>query len=294
MHYYKFHIPDWNLATGHLSLEEEAIYFRLINFYYDTEAPIPKETQTVIRRLRLGSHSVSVGLILEEFFVLEDDGWHHKRCDEVISEYHGKAELNRENGKKGGRPPRNGAASRAKNPDGSQMEPRRNPDVTLTTNHKPITNNQESNTSDRRSPPVDKSVKNSYPADFEMAWTSYPFRPNANKRAAFKSWSARVKAGADPLAIMQGAARYKLYCDATISDPQYIKQPSTFFGPDEHYLSDWSITQKKAFGGNNERREFVDNSAPARAKRAMEEARRQRGEAEPGDAIEGHFERIPF
>ena len=62
MHYYKFNIADWHLATSHLTLEEEAIYFKLVNFYYDTEKPIPLETQMVIRRLRLGSYVDSVGL----------------------------------------------------------------------------------------------------------------------------------------------------------------------------------------------------------------------------------------
>jgi len=71
MYYYKFNIADWHLATSHLSLEEEAIYFRLINYYYDTESPIPVETQSVIRRLRLGSNSEIVGIILKEFFTLE-------------------------------------------------------------------------------------------------------------------------------------------------------------------------------------------------------------------------------
>lgn len=129
MYYYKFNIADWHLATSHLSLEEEAIYFRLINYYYDTENPIPKETQSVIRRLRLGSHSDSVGIILKEFFTLESNGWHHKRCDDEISQYHDKAEVNQENGKKGGRPKK------------TQTVSKDNPDITLTKNHKPLTNN---------------------------------------------------------------------------------------------------------------------------------------------------------
>ena len=54
MHYYPFNIADFNLHTAHLTLEEEAVYRRLIDFYYDTEQPIPVETQPVIRRLRLG------------------------------------------------------------------------------------------------------------------------------------------------------------------------------------------------------------------------------------------------
>jgi uncharacterized protein YdaU (DUF1376 family) len=129
MYYYKFNIADWHLATSHLSLEEEAIYFRLINYYYDTEQAIPEETQSVIRRLRLGSYSEIVGIILKEFFTLESDGWHHKRCDDEISQYHDKAEVNQINGKKGGRPKK------------TQTVSKDNPDITLTKNHKPITNN---------------------------------------------------------------------------------------------------------------------------------------------------------
>jgi uncharacterized protein YdaU (DUF1376 family) len=129
MYYYKFNIADWHLATSHLSLEEEAIYFRLINFYYDTEQAIPVETQSVIRRLRLGSYSEIVGIILKEFFTLESDGWHHKRCDDEISQYHEKAEVNQINGKKGGRPKKTHSVSKD------------NPDITLTKNHKPLTIN---------------------------------------------------------------------------------------------------------------------------------------------------------
>jgi uncharacterized protein YdaU (DUF1376 family) len=129
MYYYKFNIADWHLATSHLSLEEEAIYFRLINYYYDSESPIPEETQSVIRRLRLGSYSEIVGIILKEFFTLESDGWHHKRCDDEISQYHDKAEVNQVNGKKGGRPKK------------TQTVTKDNPDITLTKNHKPLTIN---------------------------------------------------------------------------------------------------------------------------------------------------------
>lgn len=144
MHYYKLNISDWNLATAHLSLEEEAVYFRLINFYYDSEQPIPIETQSVIRRLRLGSHSDTVGLILNEFFVLKEDGWHKDRCDLEIDLYHNKADANKENGKKGGRPKK--INNLGNNPEITQTVSKNNPDITLTIKHKPITNNQEPRT----------------------------------------------------------------------------------------------------------------------------------------------------
>jgi uncharacterized protein YdaU (DUF1376 family) len=143
MYYYKFNIADWHLATSHLMLEEEAIYFKLINYYYDTEQPIPKETQTVIRRLRLGNYSDIVISVLQEFFVLEDDGWHHQRCDEEVEKYHNKAETNKKVGKLGGRPRKNNDLQ--SNPQETQTVSNDNPQETLTKNHKPITKNQKPN-----------------------------------------------------------------------------------------------------------------------------------------------------
>jgi uncharacterized protein YdaU (DUF1376 family) len=157
MHYYKFNIADWHLATSHLSLEEEAVYFKLINFYYDSEAAIPLETDSVIRRLRLGSVRETVGIVLKEFFVLQDDGWHHLRCDDEISKYHHKAEVNQRIGKLGGRPKKTESVSVGI------------PEITLTTNHKPITNNQ-------------------YTSEFESFWKVYD-KPSG-KANAFKVWKS--------------------------------------------------------------------------------------------------------
>jgi len=157
MYYYKFNIADWHLATSHLSLEEEAVYFKLINFYYDSEQPIPLKTDSVIRRLRLGSVKDLVGIVLQEFFVLQDDGWHHLRCDDEISKYHHKAEVNQRIGKLGGRPKKTESVSIGL------------PEITLTTNHKPRTNNQ-------------------YTDEFESFWKAYD--KSAGKANAFKVWKS--------------------------------------------------------------------------------------------------------
>lgn len=135
MYYYKFNISDWHLATSHLSLEEEIIYFKLINFYYDSEKPIPLETQSVCRRLRLNDFPGLVETVLHEFFIKSDDGWHHNRCDSEIEKYHHKAEVNQKVGKLGGRP--------KNNPEKTQSVSTDNPQKTLTTNHKPLTTNHK-------------------------------------------------------------------------------------------------------------------------------------------------------
>lgn len=157
MYYYKFNIADWHLATSHLSLEEEAIYFKLINFYYDSEKPIPLETDSVIRRLRLGSVREMVGIVLKEFFVLQDDGWHHLRCDDEILKYHHKAEVNQRIGKLGGRPKKTESVSVGL------------PEITLTRNQEPRTNNQ-------------------YTSEFESFWKVYD-KPSG-KANAFKIWKS--------------------------------------------------------------------------------------------------------
>lgn len=145
MHYYKFNISDWALHTAHLSLEEEAVYFRLINHYYDSESLIPtenlpetdmvsREFSTLIRRLRLTNHYEVVIRILQEFFIETPEGWKHKRCDDELAAFHAKADRNREVGKLGGRP--------KKNPQETQMVSKQNPNETQTINYKLQTNNQ--------------------------------------------------------------------------------------------------------------------------------------------------------
>jgi uncharacterized protein YdaU (DUF1376 family) len=174
MHYYKFNIKDWTRSTAHLSIEEEGVYRRLIDHYYESEMPIPKETQWVIRRLRLGSHEEALGIILDEFFELTEDGYHHGRCEKELDLYRAKADVNRENGKRGGRPKKP-----TKNPDGFQNEPTDN------LNHKPLTTNQEPLTSNQEKAHVpDAQSRADY---FDRFWKLYPKKKS--KADAEKAWS---------------------------------------------------------------------------------------------------------
>jgi uncharacterized protein YdaU (DUF1376 family) len=149
LHYYKFNISDWALHTAHLNVYEESIYFRLINHYYDTEKPIPLELSPIIRRLRLNDHTGDLDTILNEFFIETENGFTHKRCDEVLKEYRKTNKKNKVNGAKGGRPAKAKAlkVSQTK-PSGlikeTQPKPKDKPNYELLTNNQePITTNQE-------------------------------------------------------------------------------------------------------------------------------------------------------
>lgn len=131
MHFYKFHIGDYKSATAHLSNEEDLAYRRLLDMYYDTEKPIPLETDWVARRIRVGIEVVTV--VLQDMFSRTEAGYINERCDEEIEEYHRMADRARANGKAGGRP---------KKPSGIPVGTQSQPDRKLTTNHKPLTTNQ--------------------------------------------------------------------------------------------------------------------------------------------------------
>lgn len=139
MHYFNWNIKSYVAATVHLSNSEDLAYRRLLDHYYDTEFPIPTALPVVCRRLRLDLTDVE--MVLNEFFILKDDGWHNQYCDEEISKY--KAFINRqkENGSKGGRG--NKPDAKPIEPSALQNEPIAKPTKNkelLTNNHKPLTN----------------------------------------------------------------------------------------------------------------------------------------------------------
>lgn len=93
MNYYEHHIGDYAKATSHLTFVEDAAYSRLIRKYYDIEAPLPAELAAVQRLVgaRTREEKSAVRTVLEEFFFLDQDGWHNKRADEEIAKFHAKS-----------------------------------------------------------------------------------------------------------------------------------------------------------------------------------------------------------
>jgi len=136
MNYYPFHIGDYRSSTAHLTNEEDLAYRRLLDMYYDSEQPIPKETQWVSRRLRIAPEIIQT--VLVDFFMETDGGWVHRRCAAEIESFQHRAVRARENGKAGGRPKKTQPVF-CENPAETQQEPTGK----LTKNQEPITNNQE-------------------------------------------------------------------------------------------------------------------------------------------------------
>jgi uncharacterized protein YdaU (DUF1376 family) len=94
MNFYPFHMGDYLKSTAHLTNDEDLVYRRLLDLYYDAESPISNDTKKVARKIRMPADIVET--ILAEFFDKQEDGWHNERCDEEI----GRFKQNSDHGKK--------------------------------------------------------------------------------------------------------------------------------------------------------------------------------------------------
>lgn len=233
--------------TTHLARDEHGGYLLLLIAYWRNRGPlvdqgnrlanICKATPAEWKRLRP---------LLVEFFEEVDGFWVHGRADKELASAglrksaavsKAKAAAEARWGKSSG-----GAKSNAPSMPGALPEhvhedcPTPSPSSSL-----------------RSEEILSGQAESKYPAEFEEAWLAYPDRPGRSKADACKAWKARVKAGAAADVILAGVRRYAAYCRAACTEPNYIKQPATFFGPGEHYLADWTATAqvvRPAFGGN--------------------------------------------
>lgn len=234
LYYYQHNIGDYRKDTSHLSLLEHGIYRQLLDTYYVSEEPLSSDHAKLMRShsIRSADEQLALENVLKDFFVLTDAGYIQDRCDKEIAAYHGKSEKARVSAKarwSKGSSERNANALQTQSEGNAKHKP-------LTTNRKPSTNKKTS---------ADKPLDSEYPAEFERVWAIYPSRPGANKKDACKAWNARLKAGATYEELFDGASRYASYVKATSTEPKYIKQAVTFFGPSEHYKTDWPIPQGK-------------------------------------------------
>lgn len=143
MRHFPHHIGDYKSHTGHLTFVEDAAYRRLLDLYYQTERPLPADLAAVQRLVgaRVDEEKAATEVVLREFFVLADDGWHQARADREITAYQARVETARANGtKSGGRPVIRPIPT--DNQVGLPRDTEHKPSVQLTINQIPITNNQ--------------------------------------------------------------------------------------------------------------------------------------------------------
>jgi len=136
MHYYQHHIGDFIKATARLSDTQAMGYLRLLWMYYDSEKPLKPDAKVLA--FQIGATVEETEMLLESFFWLAENGWHHTRCDKEIEDYRQFLNKKSNAGK--------ASAEQRKNKSSTDVQHVFNnssTDVQLTTNHKPLTTNQE-------------------------------------------------------------------------------------------------------------------------------------------------------
>ena len=88
MHYYQFNISDYQSHTKHLTPIEDICYRRLLDWQYLHEKPIPDDIKSICRLLMLRDYQEDVEQILNEFFVLTEDGWINDRAFEEVQKFY--------------------------------------------------------------------------------------------------------------------------------------------------------------------------------------------------------------
>jgi uncharacterized protein YdaU (DUF1376 family) len=167
VNFFPLHINDYDQATAHLTAIEDGILGRLIRRYYATERPLVADIAALKRLVRAHSRQEqeAVDTVLPEFFELQEDGWHQRRCDAELAQYQAKQEKSKRSAHARWDAQRQHTEGNADampnqcegNADAMRTHSEGNADAMRTQcegnatrarpmNHKPVTNNQKKNT----------------------------------------------------------------------------------------------------------------------------------------------------
>lgn len=144
MNYYRRYMGDYAKATARLGMMEHGAYALLLDYYYASEMPLPKEIREVyaIAKASSPAQRKAVSRVLNLFFHESDDGWHQSRADEEIASSRQAIEKQRVSGKEAAQKRWNGDRSTHRSTNGSTHAPSSGLSMGCGYNHQPPTTNQ--------------------------------------------------------------------------------------------------------------------------------------------------------
>jgi uncharacterized protein YdaU (DUF1376 family) len=182
MNYYERYVGDYQRDTAHLSLAEHGAYTMLLDTYYATENALPADYPSLCRICRAygPNEQKAVKSVANQFFPVGQDGLRHNaKADVIIPKALKRIQTASENGKNGGRPPKQVTEPKPTglfedNPVGYQNEtqPQSSPTPTKDKEH--------------------SSEKSDMPEGFAEFWEAWPKtdRKTAKSECA-KKWKSR-------------------------------------------------------------------------------------------------------
>ena len=105
MNFFKLYIGDYQRDTAHLSIAEHGAYLLMLQHYYATERPLP--TGKALHRMLRAQDKIerdAIDSVATRFWIQLDDCLINVRADVEIRKAEHQRTVNREIGKRGGRP----------------------------------------------------------------------------------------------------------------------------------------------------------------------------------------------
>lgn len=115
----KFNIGDWLASAQTLSVLQEGALVRLLMLHLGTKCALTSNLRKLHRdvKVRTRAEREAVDFVLKRFFHLTEEGWVNERVLRDLKEDAERTKTNRDNGKKGGRPPKQKTQSVSENDD---------------------------------------------------------------------------------------------------------------------------------------------------------------------------------
>ena len=221
------YIGDYLRDTEELTGPEHGAYLLLLMHYWQKDGVIGSDIGRLARVCR--SDEETARFILGYYFTLEDGNYKNKRADEEMEKAESRRSSAENNGRKGGRPPKNNPQETARLCSGfnplTGTKPERNPQESSSSSS---SSSQDINNTSPAKPSKDK-----YSESFNQFWEAYPRREG--KGQAAKVYASKIKKGMTPDEIQSRLAVYKAQIEASGTEPQYIRHPSTFLNNLDDY-----------------------------------------------------------
>jgi len=216
MNFYPFHIGDYASATRHLSWIEDAAYRRLLDVYYVKEEPLPLDVRQVYRLVVASTDEQreAVDVVLGEFFICMEDGYHHTRCDAEIQCANEKKNKASQSAQERWRIARDKELALQQESNGNAQAMRTHEDDDANASKSVCEGNapNPNPTPNKTSKPRALSL-----AGFDEFWKAYPAK--VGKGAAEASWKKLRPPLAECLTAIDSAKQSKKWIDGYIPNP---------------------------------------------------------------------------
>lgn len=220
--------------TQRLTRDQHGGYLLLLMAYWREGGPLADDDEELAAIVKATPKEwTQLRPRMAKFFTVADGFWTHKRVEQELAGARERSEKSSSKAQK---------AAQARWGNSSKHAPSNAPSIPQAVQEQCPTPSPSSSLRSEQS----CAKPSGYTTDFEQAWMAYPSRTGHSKAEAFKAWKARLADGEAVQTILDGVSRYATYCEANHTEPRFVKHAATFFGPDRHYLNDWTVQARPA------------------------------------------------